>query len=64
MLRRLVEQSVEMSRESRKIRCCKSSPIRTYIYVRVGISVESPILGIPDEIPIYRNFFKWLFIWN
>ena len=30
----------------------------------VGISAESPILGIPDEIPIYKNFIKWwLFIW-
>ena len=24
----------------------------------LGISAESPILGIPDEIPIYRNFIK------
>ena len=24
----------------------------------VGISAESPILGIADEIPIYRNFIK------
>ena len=27
-------------------------------YIYVGISAESPILGIPDEIPIYRNLIK------
>ena len=35
------------------------------IYLYVGISAVSPILDIPDEIPIYKNFMKWwLFIWN
>ena len=38
--------------------------IYNYVVIYVGISAEIPILGIPDEIPIYRNFMKWLFIWN
>ena len=34
----------------------REQPISYIVYV--GISAELPILGIPDEIPIYRYFIK------
>ena len=46
----------------------------TFMWIVASICIDSilsglviqqchQLLGIPDEIPIYRNFMKWLFIY-